>query len=309
MSRRGRALILCGLLFMVYASSTLGLGFSVLPQTLFFPGTPHRTDADRARIRSCISGQWEAFSFQGGSGRTITAWRVRRPHSQGVAILLHGFGDDGWGPAERLNDLPDMDGVVFTYGNRDLHPEVKSTLGAWEPDDVVGLVKSLETEGVSRSKVLLVGASQGAGVALLALSRLEQTGPPLRGALLESPWKDLRDAGRAHLRGALGSLTPLAYPALEIALWRAGRIAGFSPETVSPFKACQGLKTPVALVTGDRDTITPLEGVEAIASFHKDLTVVKGAGHLQAADRMAGGWRAWADARLQRWDKASGTKP
>lgn len=298
-----RLLILGGLLFAVYGSSTLGLGCFALPQTLFHPATPHRTDADRARIRSLISGQWESFSFQGGEGRTITAWRVRRPHSQGVAILLHGFGDDGWGPAGRLNDLPDMDGVVFTYGNRDRDREVKSTLGAWEPDDVVGLVKALESQGTPRSQTLLVGASQGAGVALLALSRLERTGPPLRGALLESPWKDLRDAGRAHLRGTLGSLTPLVYPALEIALWRAGRMAGFSPEAISPLEACQGLKTPVALVTGDQDAITPLEGVQAIARFHTDLTVVKGAGHLQAADHLAGGWRAWAEARLKRWSQ------
>lgn len=260
-------MILGGLLT-IYGSLTFGLGCFALPQTLFYPGTPHRTDADRARIRANISGQWEAFTFQGGEGRMIQAWRVRRPQSKGVVILLHGFGDDAWGPAGRLNDLPEMDGVVFTYGNRDRHKEVKSTLGAWEPDDVVGLVKALEAERVPRSKILLVGASQGAGVALLALSRLERTGSPLRGALLESPWKDLRDAGRTHLRGALGSLTPLAYPALEIAFWRAGRMVNFSPEDVSPLKACQGLKTPVALVAGDRDTITPLEGVQEIAYFH-----------------------------------------
>jgi hypothetical protein len=47
--------------------------------------------------------------------------------------------------------------------------------------------------------------------------------------------------------------------------------------------------------------VTPLAGVEAIAHRHTDLTVVTGAGHLEAGERFPGGWKAWAEPRLARW--------
>ncbi|MDE3246894.1 MAG: hypothetical protein KGN80_12475, partial [Acidobacteriota bacterium] len=130
---------------------------------------------------------------------------------------------------------------------------------------------------------------------------LERSGPPLAGALLESPYRDLRDAARHHLKGTLGWTEVLARPAEYLALRRAARLAHFNPDDVSPLHASVGLRTPIALLSGDADGITPLEGVRAIAAHHPDLTVIRGAGHCEAGGRLPGGWKAWADARLEGW--------
>jgi len=138
-------------------------------------------------------------------------------------------------------------------------------------------------------------------VALLALSDLERTGAPLAGALLECPFEDIAEAAKNHLRLALGPFECLARPAEGIALRRAGKLAAFDPSAVSAAKAAEGLRTPIALVTGDADPETPLEGVRRIARKHPDLTVVSGAGHCQASGRLWGGWRGWAEKRLEKW--------
>jgi pimeloyl-ACP methyl ester carboxylesterase len=147
----------------------------------------------------------------------------------------------------------------------------------------------------------LVASSQGAGVALLALADLEKNGGPLAGALLDCPYQDLAAAARDHIKGTLGRWELLARPAEWVALRRAGRTAHFDPTRVSPEHASHGLRTPVALITGDADDITPLEGVRAIARNCPDLVIVHGAGHCEAGGRMIGGWRNWAQERMARW--------
>lgn len=287
-----------------YAAASGVAGF-LLPPLLLHPPAPSRTLADRDAVLAGLAGEhgrWTEHALAGGGGAPLELYWLHRPGSKGVAITLHGFGDDAWGAAGRLMDLPGFDGAVFTFRGRDEHPGIPCTLGAHEQWDVVSVVRFLEASGVPRTRILIAAASQGAGVALLALRDLEREGGPLGGALLESPFKDLRDAARDDLRGMLGGAEGLARPAERVALWRAGRLAGFDPDAVSPLMAAQGLRTPVALLAGGADTITPLPGVQAIAAAaHAPLTVVPGAAHLEASQRVAGGWRAWAEPRLRAW--------
>ncbi len=239
--------------------------------------------------------------LKGGGGCQLEVWRLHRPNPKGVVVFLHGFGDDTWGTLGRAGEVPEWDAVGFTFRGRDRHPEVPCTLGAWERADVVAVVESLEASGTPRSRILLAGWSQGAGVALLALSDLEKEGGPLGGALLECPYEDIHEAAKNHLRLVLGPAEILVRPAEWLALRRAGRLAGFDPVTVSPVRAAKGLRTPIALVTGDADPETPVEGVVRIARHHPDLTCVPGAGHCQASGRLPGGWKAWAKARVAEW--------
>ncbi len=288
----------------LWAALNLLAGF-VLPDHLLRAPMPRRSEAERARIRAELGApaeRWSRHAVAGGQGAPLELWWLHRPGSRGVAMILHGFGDDAWGTAPRLRDLPELDAVVFTLRGRDIHPEVPSTLGAWESEDIVRVVGFLECSGVPRRSILLASVSQSAGASLLALRRLEDGGGPLGGALLESPWKDLRDAARNHLKGPLGPvLESLLRPAEEIALRRAGSQAGFRAGDVSPEKASPGLRTPIALLAGDADPVTPLDGVRAIARWHPDLTVVPGAGHCEAGGRLPGGWRGWAEPRLRSW--------
>jgi len=279
-------------------------GCFLLPGMLLHGPLPARTAAQRQGLRAeycpvgCI---WTSTTLKGGEGVPLELWRLHRPVSKGVAVILHGFGDDAWGGVSRSQDLPEWDIAVFTFRGRDRHPEVPCTLGGWERRDVAVVVQHLETTGTPRSRILIVAASQGAGVALLALSDLEKTEGPLGGALLECPYRDLADAARNHVKGTLGAMAWLARPAEWIALRRAGTLAHFDPAEVSPEHASRGLRTPVALLTGDDDPITPLDGVRAIARHCPDLTIVPHAGHCEAGSRIPGGWRHWAETRMRMW--------
>lgn len=280
------------------------LGGFLLPSHLLNAPLPCRTESQRETLRAALMRPGDAWSFhqvRGGEGAALEVGWLHMPHPKGVALFLHGFGDDAFGTAGYSRSLPDWDAVVFTFRGRDRHPEVPSTLGAWERFDVAAVVGFLEGTGFPRARILLVGASQGAGVALLALSDLERSGAALGGALLECPFRDLEDAARNHLRGQLGGLEVLFRGAEGLAIHRAGGIAHFDPNAVSPLLACRGLRTPIALLTGDADLITPLEGVLEMARYHPDLVVVKGAGHCEAGQRIPKGWSVWANTRLRRW--------
>jgi alpha-beta hydrolase superfamily lysophospholipase len=150
--------------------------------------------------------------------------------------------------------------------------------------------------------MVLVGASQGAGVALLALDRLEREGGgPLGGALLESPYESLAASTRNHVRRNVGRWEWLLRPAEHLALARVGRAAHFQPLGVSPRSVAGHLRTPVAILAGDQDDVTPLGGIQAIADRQGELTVVPGCRHLEAGVRIPGGWSHWAQPYLQRW--------
>lgn len=304
MSAASRSLIRAGLaLSIFYCSSALLAGWW-LPGLLLNAPLPLRAPGEVEASLAALageSGHWTVHAVPSGMGITLRVHWLHRPNARGVAILLHGFGDDALGTAPRLRDLPGLDVLCFTFRGRDLAPETPSTLGGHERGDVVAVVRFLEGAGWPRNRQVLAGCSQGAGVAILALADLEAQGAPLAGALLESPFMDLHDAARNHLRGTLGGFEVLARPAEWIGLWRAGRIAGFDPVAVSPLRASRRLHTPLALLAGEADSITPLPGIRAIAREHPDLTIVPGAGHLEAGGRVPGGWRAWADLRLRSW--------
>lgn len=128
-----------------------------------------------------------------------------------------------------------------------------------------------------------------------------RSGAKLGGALLESPFDSLQEAVINHLRGTLGAADWFLRPGEALELAEAGRQAHFDPWCVSPRVSCSFLRTPIAFLTGDRDAIPPLAGVAALAAFQPGLTIVPGAGHLEAGAMVPGGWRSWAITRLRRW--------
>lgn len=301
---RRRLLISALVALLLWGLATLAAGYWLLPPLLLAVPTPSRLEADREGLRAKLGrpGEtWERLSIRGGEDRPLDVWRLRRPGSPGVVIYLHGFADDAWGTLGRAAELPGWDAVGFTFRGRDLDPTVPCTLGGWERKDVAAVVQRLESEGVPRQRIILAGWSMGAGVALLALEELEADGGPLGGALLECPFEDIRAATRDHIRGTLGRLEILARPAEELAMGQVRRLARFEPDAVSPRRAVRKLRTPIALVTGDADRETPVAGVRAIAATHPDLTIVPGAGHCEASNRLPGGWGAWAHVRLLKW--------
>lgn len=305
---RRKWLVVVALVVLVGYGVITGLAAWYLPNILLFAWTPHRTEAQLETIRSsfCLPGDsWTRHEIKGGEGVPIELHWLHRKQSRGVAIHLHGVFDDAWGASSpRLGELPDWDAVLFTFRGRDKHPEVPCTLGAWERFDVVAAVHFLVSQNQPLNRIIIVGNSMGAGTGLLALRELENQGTILGGALLESPFQDVPTAASNHIHNAIGPAELLLRPALIIGLHRLKSLARFDPFTISPLRASQGLRTPVALITGDADPITPLEGVQAIAHNTQDLTIVKGACHMCAGGGFPGGWRVWASGRLAKWGLA-----
>jgi len=295
MSAASRSLLRAGLTLSIFYSTISLLAGWWLPSLLLNAPLPQRPAGEVEASLAALageSGHWTVHPVPSAMGVTLRVHWLHRSNAKGAAILLHGFGDDALGTAPRLRDLPGLDVLCFTFRGRDLMPGTPSTLGGQERGDVAAVVRFLEGAGWPRNRQVLVGCSQGAGVAILALADLEAQGAPLAGALLESPFMDLQDAASNHLRGTLGGFEVLARPAEWIGLWRAGRIAGFDPAAVSPVQASRGLRTPLALLAGDADQITPLPGVRAVAGNHPDLTIVTGATHMEAGSRVPAGWKA-----------------
>ena len=292
------------MLALTWVLASVGLGLWLLPEMLLNPPVPQRTDAQRAAARAEIQGLNGAFTkvqVRGGEGAMLELWHLRRVAPSGAIIYLHGFGDDVWGTLGRARALPEWDALGFTFRGRDRNALPPCTLGGWERQDVVAAFHYLETEGFPAERILIAGWSMGAGVALLALEDLEKEGKQVGGALLECPFQDLEAAARDHIRGTLGHLEPLAYAAERIAIHVAGRKAHFDPARVSPAQSADRLRCRIALITGAADLETPLEGVRRIARSHPDLTIVPGAGHCEASNRLPGGWEGWARLRLRVW--------
>lgn len=291
-------------IFAVWLVASVGIGVWMLPNLLLNVPVPRRTEAFRTQIKSEVlssGGVLEKAQVKGGEGRTLELWHLRRQNPKGAVIYLHGFGDDVWGTFGRSNALPEWDAVGFTFRGRDADPSIPCTLGAWERADVVAAFHYLEQAGFSPGRIILAGWSMGAGVALLALEDLEKEGKSVGGALLECPFEDLERAARDHIRGTLGSFEFLARLAEHLATKEAGRLARFNPGEVSPVRSSKGVKGRVALVSGDADRETPINGVKRIAIQHPDLTIVPGAGHCEASNRLPGGWGTWAKVRLDAW--------
>lgn len=288
----------------VWLVASVGVGVWLLPNLLLNVPVPQRTEAFRTKVRLDVlssGGTLEKAQVKGGEDRNLELWHLRRRNPKGAVIYLHGFGDDIWGTFGRSNALPEWDAVGFTFRGRDANPSIPCTLGAWERADVVAAFHYLEKAGFPPHRIILAGWSMGAGVALLAMEDIEKEGKLVGGALLECPFEDLERAARDHIRGTLGSLEFLARLAEHLAVKEAGRLARFDPAEVSPVRSAKRVKSRVALISGDADAETPIDGVQRMALAHPDLTIVGGAGHCEASNRLPGGWETWAKVRLEAW--------
>lgn len=150
----------------------------------------------------------------------LQLWTFRRAKpSQGIVLLLHGFGDDRWGTSPALKWFPDQDAAIFTYRHRDDamrggYPVPPVTFGARESEEVVRMVHHLEIQGWRRNQILLMGRSLGASVGLLAVVQLESDGRgPLAGIIWEGAPPSSRSFGEALVRGPKNRLWhPLVAP-------------------------------------------------------------------------------------------------
>lgn len=215
-------------------------------------------------------GTWSSREVQG-----LQLWTLRRKTpARGHVLLLHGFGDDRWGTSPALRWFPREDVSIFTYRRRDDalrsgEPVPPVTFGALEAEEVVKAVHQLESEGVPRHRILLMGRSLGASVGLLALARLEAEGGPLGGIIWEGAPLSSRDFAERLVRGPRDrwwhpGIAPLVG---WLASHRAARRGAYALDATSPLVALQGrvLDTPSLAFMATQDRLAPLPGQRTLA--------------------------------------------
>jgi pimeloyl-ACP methyl ester carboxylesterase len=197
----------------------------------------------------------------------------------GHVLFCHGNGGNisDRAPHAALLATAGLDVLLFDYrgyGRSPGRPDEESTY----VDARAARAALLSCDGVDPARVLYLGESLGAAVALeLALAH------PPAGLILQSPFISVRDIARFHYPYVPRALVPDAYPSLD-------RIPH--------------LRTPLLVIHGARDPVVPLMHGEELfraAQEPKRLEVFPDAGHNDlGGERWAALISNWAAGALRR---------
>lgn len=150
------------------------------------------------------------------------------------------------------------------------------TYGYYEKSDIAQVVSYLKSHG-HNEPIGVWGNSLGGAIAIQAMAY----DPRISFGIIESTFTTLDDIVydyQKRLSKGIG-LKPIAAAALA----KAGEIADFNPNQVSPLNAIKQLKQPIFIAHGDADkNIAVHYGktlYENAASVNKELCIVNGAGH------------------------------
>ena len=260
-------------------------------------------------------GRWRAEEAGG-----LQVWRFQRPFAApGVALLLHGFGDDRWGTSPALKWFPGLDAAIFTYLRRDDAlraggPAPAVTFGARESREVVRVVHHLEAQGVPRGRIVLVGRSLGASVGLLALAALEREGRgPLAGIVWEGAPASSRSFAERLVRGPQDRAWHVLAPPIGAAAARlAGRWGGYNPGDTDLLARTAGwtFRTPSLCFIATQDRLAPREVQHAMADRFLIQEVVEvPTWHLHCAEAMGAGYTATIQRAVDRWFPPATAEP
>ena len=237
-------------------------------------------------------GVWSSEEVDG-----LQLWRFQRPRpSPGVVLLLHGFGDDRWGTSPALKWFPQLDAAIFTYRRRDDamrqgSPVPAVTFGVVESKDVVRMVHHLESCGLPRRRILLLGRSLGASVGLLALADLEREGKgPLAGIVWEGAPASSRSFAERLVRGPRDRWWHvLAPPIGAAAAFAAGRLGAYAPRDTDLLLRVGDLRfaTPSLCFLATQDRLAPPDIQRSLAArFERGRVVEVATWHLHCAEAL-----------------------
>jgi uncharacterized protein len=239
---------------------------------------------DRRPVPSAPSLAHRDVVFE-GEGVTIRGWLFPAPHPRGrpTVVYLHGLADNRASGTWIAEHLVPLGYDVLAYDGR-AHGEsggTECTFGWWEKRD---LSRALDGLGIQR--VIVVGASLGAAIALQAAAE----DPRIVGVVSSATFADLASLARERAQPFLTSAH--LREALEVAE-RQGR---FRVADVSPAESAARVHVPVLVVHGAEDRETPPDHsrrvFDALAG-PKTLRIVEGAGHNDALGKV------WPE--VERW--------
>jgi pimeloyl-ACP methyl ester carboxylesterase len=200
----------------------------------------------------------ERLEIAAASGERLRGLHVPPARPGAGRVLILGFGGNAWNAeamADYLHGLyPEADVVAFHY--RGYPPSEGSPSAAALKEDAP-LIFDWAAARFPGRRIVAVGFSIGSGVAASLAARR-----PLAGLILVTPFDSLAAAAAGH------------YPWLPVRLL-------FRHE-MDAAAELRGVRAPVAILAGGRDTLIPAERTEALRRAVPNLVfdrTIAGAGH------------------------------
>jgi pimeloyl-ACP methyl ester carboxylesterase len=254
----------------------VGYGFAVARS---LPGTP---------LEAPLSRPFESWTFT-SRGRELPVWDVAGDAAAGpVVVVTHGWGSSR---VRALNKL----GAMLPHARRVLlwdmpgHGDAPgwSTLGAREPEDLLALIACAcgsGGEGGGAERVVLVGASMGAGVSIVAAAR----DPRVCAVVAQSPYR-FAPSPAARVLALRGLLVRWAFvPAVGVLGQVVGEGWGWWSErggrAYDRAEHARRLRVPLLVLHAEKDAVVTAEDGRAVVDAAAqgagaELVVVPGAGH------------------------------
>ena len=214
--------------------------------------------------------QFEVHRSDGWNGTCIEAWHIPCRDSQELCILFHGY-------TECKSDLIAKANVFHNLGYHALLVDFRgsggssgqeTTVGFREAEDVVATVKYAR-ERISDVSPTLYGRSMGIAAILraIATSVIETNS-----VILECPFDRLLTT----VRNRFSAMGIPSFPCAELLVFLGGVQHGYSGFTHNPVESAKGVKCPVLLLHGARDSRVTTEQAEAIfQNLHSPKTLVQ----------------------------------
>lgn len=194
-----------------------------------------------------------------------------------VMLLIHGVGgckEHFLHLAKRLITL----GIESVLMDSRAHGESGGqycTYGFKEKHDIARVVDFIKTDSIS---IGIWGNSMGGAIAIQALE-LDQR---IEFGVIESTFTNLNQIVYDYQKNYTYNIG--LKPFCSIALNEAGKIAGFTPDEVSPITSVRNIQQPVLIAHGEADKNIKFDYgkqlFENLSSTDKKFIPVKGAGHL-----------------------------
>ena len=216
-------------------------------------------------------------------GTPEAAHKSADPHRW--VILLHGY----TGSKEMMYGYAYW---YWTHGYSVLAPDFRCQgesegdyigLGATDSEDLAGWVE-LILERDPEAEIVLHGLSMGASTALLYCGR-ENVPDNIKAVISDCAYTD----AYSMFQEKIGSWFHLpAFPVVDSAELMIRLRAGYDLKETSPLKAVSSCMVPTLFIHGKEDRMIPVSMCRELydaAACEKEIMVVEGAGHAQAADK------------------------
>jgi pimeloyl-ACP methyl ester carboxylesterase len=230
---------------------------------------------------------FESWTFDRPDGAALAVWDVTAPQptpgsespQKLTAVFLHGWGHSRIDSLTRIKPfLPLCDRLILydLRGHGDSSGSI-STLGHHEDDDLTALLERLDDE-----RVLLVGHSMGAVIAMAAASKMYFASHPLArrilGVIAYAPYCEFHHSLCGRLGVAQYPARPISDLALLILRLRGVRPLSLREDTIA------GIRCSLLIIHGVEDEVAPPAHGRRIAGAALDAALheVAGASHVDA---------------------------